>query len=216
VRFRLDPKEADVPVELPPRAPSAPAAPPPAAPRAPSAPASAASKRKLIVVALIGLLLVGGGAGAVLYATDTGPFAYPHAYLVEGSSVPSGMQLPSVPQDAQDQWGVTSNPGEVPKEHLAEIGDSSIRPTQAWVEVLSARGTPNALSVIAAKFPDADRASSFVATARVRCLAGGAAVLQDGDVVVLVIVGDSAAMPYYTKVKQTILGQVSGIRTVCG
>jgi hypothetical protein len=219
VRFRLDPKEADAPVEVPPPRGAAPAprAPPPAAPGAP--PAAAPSKwtrQRLLVVAVIALLLLGGGAGAVMYATNTGPFAYPHAYLVEGSSVPSGLRLTDLPPDVASQYNIESNPGEIPKEHLDDFGDASTRPSAAWIEVLGTRTRPDAITVLALQFPDAQHANTFRQTAQLRCAVGGAALLQDGDVVVLVIVGDSSALSYYQSVVSKILVQVSGVKRVCG
>jgi len=215
VRFRLDPKEADAPVHLPPRAP-----PPPQAPAAPPPPPRAAAparwtKRRLLVAAAVALVLLAGGAGAVLYATNTGPFAYPHEYLVEGSAIPRGLKLPDVPQDIQDQWGITSNPGQVPQEHLDDVGTEETRPAEAWLEVLSAGGRSDAITVIAAKFADAQHADNFVSTARVQCLAGGSAILRDGDVVDVIVV-NSQALQYYQAIVSTILGQVHGISKVCG
>jgi hypothetical protein len=214
VRFRLDPKDADAPVPPPLRAavPAQTAAAPVAAP-APTP--SRWTKKRLLVVAAIALLLLGGGATAVLYATDSGPFAYPHAYLLEGSSVPRGLSLPDVPQDVRDEWGITTNPGQVPDDKLGQF-EGTTRPTDAWIEVLQAGGRSDAVSVAALRFSDEDHANTFISQVSLRCAAGGFAILQDGRVVDLVIVGDSQAMPYYNAIVSALHAQASGLHGLCG
>jgi hypothetical protein len=216
VRFRLDPREADAPAEAPPARAPVPAPQSAPAPAPAARPASRWSRRRVVLAAAIGLLVVAGGSGAYFYATDSGPFAYPHEYLVEGSAVPAGLRLPGVPADVRDQWGITSNPGQIPDDRLGDLPNAGTQPDEAWVEVLQAGDRADAVTIVAAKYADADHASTAVSTARLQCLSGGSAILQDGKVVVLVLVGDSQAMPYYNKLVRTILGQVHGLTEVCG
>lgn len=214
MRFRLDPKDADAPVAPPAQVrPAGPTAPQAATPATAAAP-TRWPKKRLLVVALIGLVLLGGGAGAILYATDSGPFRYPHAYLVEGDHVPSGLKLAPVPDNAENDFGIKSNPGEVPKDRISEMGDASMRPQTAWIEVLGTTGTPSAITILALQFEDEDHADSFASAARFQCQAGAHAVLQDGDVVVLI--SSNGASTYYSRIVNTIMGQVSGLHKVCG
>jgi len=221
MRFRLDPNAPEAPPPPPPRA--APPPPPRAAPVAsPAAAPDAARTKRLLILAGLGLVVLAAGATAVLYATDTGPFAYPHAYMVEGKAVPSGASLPPAPQAMRDQFGVDSNPGRVPDDQLdslagGQAGSGRVpRPNEAWVESLRAGGADDAVVVIASKFASDKDAGDFVSAVGIGCARGGFTLLRDGDVVVLVIVGDAGGQAYGPRVASTILGQVSGIKRVCG
>jgi hypothetical protein len=219
VRFRLDPKEADEPVEVaPPRAPVPGRPAPPPHPSPTIAPVDAnRSKKRLIVVAILGILLLSGGATAVLYATDSGPFKYPHANLVEGSAVPSGLRLASIPAEIRDEYGIETNPGPVNDDNLDQLSSATgQRPDKAWVEVLGTRTRQDAITVFALDFKDTDAASAFRQTAQFKCSTGGFAVLQDGDVVVMVVVGDSSALTYFSQVVSKIVSQVSELKLYCG
>lgn len=217
VRFRLDPKDATAPVTPPPSRVQA----PPATAASPPAHALAGAPRRwtrkhLFVAAVVVLVVLSGGATAVLYAAHAGPFAYPHAYLVEGSSVPSGLSLPAVPADAREEYGITENPGQVPRDNFENVdGSGGPTPEDVWMEVFAARGQSGALTVLAIQYANEDDAKSVAGVTSFRCMAGGFAVLRDGDVVVMVIVGNSAGQSYFSKVVTTIMSQTSGIKRVC-
>jgi len=228
-RFRIDPREAE---QAPPPAPPTPAArPPPVAatpvppsptappPVAPSSPAAPRRRAWLLVgAAALVLLLVGGVVAAGLMTGAIGP-SYPKRYLVASSETPHGLALSSVPQQATDEFDVTTNPGKVGDRGIQTLTlPDGTAPTEAWAEAFdSPSGGLRSITLVASKFGSKDDASNWAdQTSSALCTSfGDTHVLVDGSVVVLLTARDRFDAVYVQKLVTTLEGKSSGLRDRC-
>jgi hypothetical protein len=228
-RFRIDPREAASAPPPAPVAPSvpervvatpvppAPASPPPAAPL-PAAPAQRRRMWLYVGVATVVVLLVGGVVAAGLMTGAIGP-SYPKRYLVASSETPHGLTLSAVPQQATDEFDVTSNPGKVGDRGLQTLTlPDGTAPTEAWAEAFdSPSGGLRSITLVASKFGSNDDASNWAdQTSSALCTSFGEThVLVDGSVVVLLTARDRLDALYVGKLVSTLEGKASGLRDRC-
>lgn len=219
MRFRLDPTAPDVerPPVAPPPPPGVPRAPPPtAAPPAPASPPAlpARNRRLLAIGALVVVALVGLGAAAFAI---TGALAYPDKYLLEEDEIPAGLAEGRLTAEEREEYGVTSNPGEISSDELDQFSDrEGDPPEKGWVQVLGdSGGGTQRLVVLALQYENEDSAKSAATQLRALCSFAGGAVLRDGDVVVA-LAPEGSGMRASVPVVAKLIEEKSGAAAICG
>ena len=213
-----------------PLAPLRPAAAPPPPPLGPSPPAGSSAaaagagswlrRHRVLAMALLGLVLLSGGAAATLYAMELPPFEYPRRYLLEGSEIPARMQLGEVPDAVEQEFGVRENPGRVDEDDLDAFTFQNRlpEPDDAWGQSLRPTSTSGDVLVFALRFSDEKKANQWSSLASISCSTGGGkgAILKDGDVVVVVMADGDQGAPWATRVVNKLKEEAPDLRTVCG
>src|SRR5438067_851579 len=149
-----------------------------------------------------------------------GGLVYPKKYLLEKSEAPHGLGLPTLPDEAgSGDVEQGKNPAKFTQQGLESLATpDGTKPKEAWLEALQP-ATPGSgpVTIVAMKFASNDDADGWVAVARSFCGAGGGhgALLQDGDVVVLVTANDSGANVYKDLVVAALENKASGLDIVC-
>ncbi|HEX2022840.1 MAG TPA: hypothetical protein VHH36_08995, partial [Candidatus Thermoplasmatota archaeon] len=154
-----------------------------------------------------GVLLLGGVvAVGAMYALDVGPFAFPERYLLEEDEYPSGMRKASLDAWDAEDFGVTSNPGQVADAKLDEL-PLQPPPDEAWMQGLETTRGGQVVAVAAAQFASEDDAKGAITRLRAGCsfgIADGIVGMRDGDVVVVVMGKGAEAETYVAQVAKAI------------
>lgn len=191
----------------------------PTVPRPRSAPARKArdpARTKLYAILAVGVLVLAGAGLAAAYALELPPFEYPRRYMLEGGEVPARMELMDLPADAEEEFGITENPGRIDRDRLAEFGQGPApEPKDGWAEVLTPTSTPAPVVVLALRFADEDAAKTWASLVSTQCSRGGGAVLQDGDVAVLVFGEGTTASAHAGRVVDALEEEAPALNNLC-
>lgn len=145
---------------------------------------------------------------------------YPTKYLLTQSEAPKGLKLSQSDfADQQSPCEKNANPCKLSEDSLDEFTlPDGTRPKEAWVEGLDTPQTDGApLTLIAMKFASNEEADDWAQTARSLCGMGQGhgALLQDGDIVVLISASTNEANIYKAQVISKLKAKASGLTQLC-
>lgn len=223
VRFKLDPKAAEVqrpaaplaPPARPPLSAGPVARPPPSpTPKRAALPAAPAGRRNVVVaaIAIVAVLVLAGGAAAIWFLLVE---TYPEKYLVKESEAPPGTRIASLSPSELDSLGMDENPGQIDREELEDRFSTSDgrEPEEGWGEVLQSGN--NRAAIFALRYADEDDARAAGRTLATICGFANGAVLRDGEIVVVVL-PEGASRSNVLALVGVLRDKASDLDPVCG
>ena len=124
------------------------------------------------------------------------------------------------PSQASDQTPCdkTENPCKLSSDTLDQLSQAGARPKEGWVEAFDTPSSADGpVSILALKFENKDDADTFAGNARRICGLGEnhGAVLQDGDVVVVLGSSSNGGKVYMDKAVAALRAKATGLQPLC-